>query len=365
MVRQFHPSVGGLEEVVLRLCSALAGLGMGSSVVTLDRIKQDGLGRVPARDTVAGIPVTRIPFGGSFRYPIAPSVLTHLTGADLVHVHGIDFFFDFLAATRAVHRRRLVASTHGGFFHTAFAHRLKQVYFQTVTRAAAARYEVICASSRSDHALFERISPGNTALVENGVDVEKWRGLASRSPARTMVAVGRFSSNKQLPKLFPLLAALRARDPAWVLTIAGSPWDVSPADLVGQAEALGLSDAVQVVASPSDAALAATIGRSTYVVSGSRHEGFGLGVVEGMSAGLVPLLNRIPAFEAIAAGSDVACFVDIDAPDEAARLIEAHHAKVAASGHDLRQACIDASARYGWGEAAKRFAERYAATLGR
>jgi alpha-1,3-mannosyltransferase len=41
---------------------------------------------------VAGIPIQRLPWRGSSRYPLAPSVLWHLQSADVVHVHAIDFF---------------------------------------------------------------------------------------------------------------------------------------------------------------------------------------------------------------------------------------------------------------------------------
>jgi alpha-1,3-mannosyltransferase len=46
--------------------------------------------------------------------------LRHLRDADIVHVHAIDFFFDFLGWTKPLHGKKLVVSTHGGFFHTSF-----------------------------------------------------------------------------------------------------------------------------------------------------------------------------------------------------------------------------------------------------
>ena len=47
VVRQFHPGVGGLENVVLELASAQAAAGYRVRVLTLDRIVQ-GRGRAKA-----------------------------------------------------------------------------------------------------------------------------------------------------------------------------------------------------------------------------------------------------------------------------------------------------------------------------
>src|SRR5439155_12563194 len=117
-------------------------------VVTLDRLfKSTRKATLPARDAIAGAEIVRIPFIGSSRYPIAPSVIKFVRGADVVHVHGVDFFFDYLAWTKPLHRRRLVASTHGGFFHTQYAARLKQFYFFTMTRLSLRWYDGIAAVS--------------------------------------------------------------------------------------------------------------------------------------------------------------------------------------------------------------------------
>ena len=119
VVRQFHPAVGGLETVALELAREQVRAGHSVRVITLNRIfKTVAKTLLPTNEIVKGIEVVRIPFIGSSRYPIAPAVLWHLGKADIVHVHGIDFFFDFLAWTKPIHHRILVASSHGGFFHT-------------------------------------------------------------------------------------------------------------------------------------------------------------------------------------------------------------------------------------------------------
>ena len=364
VVRQFAPSVGGLEEAVLKLGLALRSKGVDVGIVTLDRLAKGTAAPLPVSETISGLPVTRIPFSGSWRYPIAPKVLAHLRDADIVHVHAIDFFFDFLALTRPIHGKPLIASTHGGFFHTDFAQRLKRVYFQTVTRTSARAYRTICASSRSDFDLFRSIAPRNVTLVENGVDVEKWRDLAPRVPDRNLIAIGRFSSNKQLPQLITILAALRRLHPGWTLTIAGRPWDVSADELRGCAATAGVSEAVRVIADPDDDAIADAARASSYIASASRHEGFGISVVEGMSAGMVPVLNRIAAFESLVTEARQGCLFGCDLPQAAAALIEQVHRDGMLDADTRRADCIAAAARYSWDAAAELFLQYYHAALG-
>ena len=113
VVRQFAPSVGGLEDVVRELSKRQLEAGFAVRVITLDRgfrpREVSGAVSLKAYETIDGVEVIRIPYWGSQRYPIAPRVLRYIRTADLVHVHGIDFFFDFLALTKPLHRRRLAA----------------------------------------------------------------------------------------------------------------------------------------------------------------------------------------------------------------------------------------------------------------
>ncbi|MDN3721710.1 hypothetical protein QW131_27435 [Roseibium salinum] len=62
-------------------------------VITLDRLFADPGTILAGRERIDGVAVHRIPFRGSSRYPIAPSIVKEIMDADLVHVHAVDFFF--------------------------------------------------------------------------------------------------------------------------------------------------------------------------------------------------------------------------------------------------------------------------------
>src|ERR1700683_127967 len=172
VVRQFHPALGGIESVVQELASAQVTVGHRVRIITLNRLFKEMRDDVlPACDVMDGAEVIRVPFFGSSRYPLAPSAIKFIRDADIVHVHAIDFFFDYLAWTKPLHRRKLVVSTHGGFFHTPYAARLKQLYFLIITRMSLAWYDGVGAVTPADEKLFGRIRKRDIVCIENGVNV--------------------------------------------------------------------------------------------------------------------------------------------------------------------------------------------------
>jgi alpha-1,3-mannosyltransferase len=365
VVRQFYPAIGGFESVVWELATRQAGDGHTVRVVTLDRLfKTDKAGKLAARETIAGIEIARVPFAGSSRYPLAPSVLNHIRDADVVHVHAIDFFFDFLAWTKPLHRKKLVVSTHGGFFHTSFAARLKRIYFSTVTRGSMVWYDGVAAVSLIDQEQFGRIRPRGLVCVENGVNISKFEDASSRHPVKSMIWIGRFSQNKRLDRLILFLAELRRLDAAWKLTIAGQPWDLDVRQLHEMARACGVLDALTVVESPRDAEIRQLIGDCSIVVSSSEYEGFGIAAIEGMSAGLFPLLSKIAPFARLVAGSGVGVNVNFDEPDRAVAAFLERWKEAAESYASTRKKSIAAASRYGWDHVSRRYQSFYDDALG-
>lgn len=315
VVRQFHPGIGGLENYVEQLAIHQVDAGYRVAVVTLDRIFEDPSGReLPASDMHRGVEIRRVRWRGSRRYPLAPAVLNRLRDADLVHVHGVDFFCDYLAATAPLHRKPMVLTTHGGFFHTSFARGLKTAYFNTVTRLSLSRYRAVIACSEEDARTFRPIAGERLSLIPNPVDVDKFAGLADPSSS-TLIYFGRLAPNKEVDRLIAWFAGLARRGAHWRLIVAGKPMGVAVAELVEQVEALGLSERVEVHDTPSDSHLRHLIGRSSVYACASAYEGFGLAAVEGASAGLFPVLSDIPPFRATL--DRIAYGVSIDFADPA------------------------------------------------
>jgi alpha-1,3-mannosyltransferase len=368
VVRQFAPSVGGLEDVVRELSKRQVESGFAVRVITLDRAfrprEVSGAVGLNAYETIDGIEVIRIPYWGSQRYPIAPRVLRYIRTADLVHVHGIDFFFDFLALTKPLHRRRLVVSTHGGFFHTSYASTLKSIWFRAVTSMSMRAYAGVAAVSTTDFERFQSIRRAGICCIENGVNVRKLAEAGSPSPVKRMICVGRLSINKRLDRLIAWVMEVRQIDPEWSLTIAGRGWDQSATDIRDAVTQSGQEQAISVLDAPTDAQIHAAMGQSSIFVSASEYEGFGLAAVEGLSAGLYPVLSDIGAFRSLVGATGVGTLIDFDDIPSAVRTFIEAWDNVSRDYRDIRQACVDASRKYDWLAVSDRYLHLYRSVLG-
>ncbi|MCD2176251.1 glycosyltransferase family 4 protein [Rhizobium sp. C1] len=364
VVRQFLPNRGGLEDVVANLCRQLPELGYRSRVVTLNRLFGEPDQELPAREIIDGIEIVRIPWRGSTRYPVAPQVFRHLGDADLVHVHAVDFFFDALALGWPLHRKPMIATTHGGFFHTRNYAAIKAVWFNTLTRVSTSAYRELVCCSQSDLARFAPIAGARATLVENGTDTEKFADRASRAPVKGMITIGRFSINKQLPRLIAATRALVERDPQWRLTIAGVPSDLSEADLRQAIAEHKLEHAVSVVVDASNTEIAHLMGETSLFVSASEYEGFGLVAVEAMSAGLIPVLHPNDAYQTLAARHGTVRLADFSDASAAAAAIAASFDALVADGN-ARATAMNEASDYAWTHVARRYADLYDRVLKR
>ena len=365
VVRQFHPGIGGLENVVLELASAQANAGNRVRVVTLDRLfhvaKRQ---KLPAIENLNSIEIVRIPYFGSTRYPIAMSVLRHIKEADVVHVHAIDFFFDYLAWTKPIHGRKLVVSTHGGFFHTAYAAWLKRLWFSTVTRLSMKFYSGVAAVSASDFEQFHLKRPKGMVCIENGANVSKFYNASAGNFQKSIVSIGRLAKNKRIDLLIQFAQTLRRFDPEWKLTIAGRPSDLTVEDVNALVEAAGLEDAINVIASPTDETVKTLMRNSSFVASSSEYEGFGVAAVEGMSAGLIPLLSDIPPFRRLVARTGCGMIIDYSQPDMGMRCWLKNLARIAPEYAEQRAACMQAAAAFDWRRVCQEYDTLYNAATG-
>lgn len=318
VVRQYTPMVGGLEDFVRQLVSHQKGRFGSLKVVTLDRLFIQPDETLPAKDTVDGVEVQRIPYRGSTRYPVAPGVFAKIRDADLVHVHAIDFFFDALAWTRPFHRRRLVATTHGGFFHTDAFQGVKKLWLNGVTRLSASQYRAIACCSDNDLEMFRSIASSRVRLIENGVNLEKFEGAAAVEPRKRIVTIGRFSKNKRLERLLDVLQKLRSSDAEWCLDIIGGPSDLSVEDLEGLIAARGLQEGATVYARIPDEKVRDVLSTCSFFASASEYEGFGIAMIEGLSAGLIPVVEPNVAFQGLARKHELVHLTDFTDPKGAA-----------------------------------------------
>jgi alpha-1,3-mannosyltransferase len=293
-------------------------------------------------------------------------------------VHGIDFFFDYLALSRVFHGKPMLASTHGGYFHTSFASRFKQLYFHSVTRLSAMAYQRVVCTSENDARLFAQVvSPSHLRVIENGVDVRKFYDASSRALLPRLLYFGRWSVNKGLLESLDLISALVSQFPEvpWHLTIAGREYDIDVSALMNQIHLRGITPHVTLDANPSNQALRNHMAKSSYFICQSHHEGFGIAPIEAMSAGLFPLLSDIPPFRRLVESSGVGLLLNAAHVQANAQQIyqtyRRHVLQDSTSGSQEkglkttpRRASRAASLPYAWAGVAQQYTLQYNEILG-
>lgn len=323
------PHVGGMERVVAGLSRALLARGHEVKAFTLDRAVSTGE-PLPA-GVFEGVRYHRLRRVGPRRYPFAWGLTEAVAGFDLVHVHGLDGLADGLVRSRPA---PVGISTHGGYFHTPRNLLIKQIALRTVTRATLRRADAVWFTSVADERLLARAGVRGQVL-ENGVDIERFKGVARDPEPGRWLVYGRVDVHKGLDLVIDVLPRL----PGVTVDVVGPEARPGLVDtLREQARARGVGDRMLFRGALPDEKVREVVRRAELALFPSRHEGFGLAVVELMAAGVVPVLAPIPAFLRLVRPGVDGHFVAFDDPVAAAPALErlrgADHADMAASARE-------------------------------
>ncbi|GLS84594.1 WecB/TagA/CpsF family glycosyltransferase [Paraferrimonas haliotis] len=360
IVRQFDPAMGGLENFVKSLAQEQLKSGHSVTVITLNRVFHQQGSQLPYEAEIEGILVKRIGYVGSPRYPIALSIVGEIPSCDVVHVHAIDFFVDYLAVNWWRVSAPMVVSTHGGFFHSKFASMAKRLYFNTVTRLSLRAFQYVLACSNNDLLRFSKINQKRLLLIENGVDVSKFANAASPQYQPHFIFIGRFSDNKRLPQLIDTLSEVNKIGSVKVrLSIIGKDWDNNKLLLTEKISTLNAQGWVSIYCELADDEIRALVSSASYICSASEYEGFGLTILEGMAAGLIPVVSDIASFNRIIHNAKVGLITPFNDPAQDAKRIVQFCNHVSEQYQSLRSKAISASQEYSWSRVSKSFEQVY------
>ncbi|MFA5147912.1 MAG: glycosyltransferase [Candidatus Omnitrophota bacterium] len=319
IVRQFYPCVGGVEKYVLCLAREQLKIGNKVSVLTLNKNFCNNE-TLTEEETYEGINIKRIPFWGSRRYPIAISCIRYLDDYDLVNIHCVDFFIDYLVLMKHCHNKKIILCTHGGYFHTKWLRILKIIYFNTITRAILCGCNKIIANSENDYRLFSKIT-SNINWVNNGVEIEKFNVLEKYREKSSLLYVGRIDEHKGIGNLIGTVAVLIKNGYAVNLKIIGSDWKGIKCKLESIADSLNIRNSVIFMGQLTDAELLREMVKANIFVSASEYEAFGISAVEAMASGTPCVLNDIESFRYFINNSNSGLIVNFSDPEKAAKAI--------------------------------------------
>jgi glycosyltransferase involved in cell wall biosynthesis len=298
---RYPPAIGGIERTVANLARRLARRGFGVEVVTTDPT-----GQLPSVEEDDGVVVRRFPtVAGDSVYFVAPELGSWLwrnaARFGLIHAHSYHTPLALQAALAA--RRASVPLLLSPYYHGtghSLARRALHLPYRPLAGWLVRRAERMVYISETERALLERRhgTPRSHVVAPCGVEVERVRGGVMPAAAyrrRTILAVGRLESYKQTDRL---VAALPYLPPEYEVVVIGSgplrPRLEQLADRLGERERLRLLDHV------SQQELSAWYRCADAFVSLSRHESFGLTVLEGAASGAPAVVSDIPAHREVA-----------------------------------------------------------------
>ncbi len=310
-----YPCIGGIERYVEELCLDLIERGHECEVVCLDRCSNKRE-KLPEFEEYKGIRIHRIPFLDLRIYKLAPRILKFTRDCDVIHIHGLGFFSDFLTLTSFFHRKPLLLSTVGGVFHTPAHSSLKHFYFNVWCRLVLRKISAVLAVSKNDEKIFSKVVDRIT-YVPIGIKFKNFIP-GERGEANTLLYVGRISKNKRIDNLINMIYFLEKRVPEITLRIVGEDWEGIKNGLEKMIEELGLKENVIFVGRVDNERLLEYYSRAKIFLSASEFESFGLTALEAMASGMTVVLNDIPAFREFVKDGENGFILDFSNSEEAA-----------------------------------------------
>ncbi|MDO8428055.1 MAG: glycosyltransferase family 4 protein [Candidatus Diapherotrites archaeon] len=298
ITNHFWPCIGGIEQVVETLSKELIKKHEVTIICLNKCAKQNAC--ISIKENYQGLAIRRLTFINLKNYFPAFGILSEIKPYDLLHIHGLSFFSDFLLFTRFIHKKPIILNTHGGIFHTNPKKWHKRIYFFGLQKFLLKKASLIIADSENDFKIFSQIVPeSKIKIIPNPVDIEKFQTRKQEKQPNTFLFVGRFSKNKRIDLLIQTFAEMQKQIKNAQLWIVGKDFDGIKTSLVQQIRKFNLGTSVQILENINDSQLVEIYTKAEFFMSASEYEGFGVSVIEGMAAGCIPILNKISAFEDI------------------------------------------------------------------
>jgi glycosyltransferase involved in cell wall biosynthesis len=287
---------GGPVEALIGYVAAGAVVG-STALVVGPRSTSDDLQWLAAAMPGADLDAAGSVSGGSWRN--APAVMSRLRNllatADVVHVHGLLNPVSSGAARAALrHGRSLVIGPFGTMSRYTFTHRrsmAKRLYFRAIDapnlrRAAAIHFTT---AAEQEEARWTGIDfDGRAHVVPPPFCAPAAFGAAAAGGSgSTVLFLGRLHPVKGVDVLLDAWPAVRARRPEAHLVIAGRGTARYESALRAQAAGLGRDAAsIAFVGFVQGADKSARLASASAWVLPSRHENFGIAVLEAVAAGV-------------------------------------------------------------------------------
>jgi glycosyltransferase involved in cell wall biosynthesis len=243
------------------------------------------------------------------RSPLPPNARRRLL-AEPLGPHGADLFHGLNQRLPRIPMRRAIATFHDLFVMTGdYSTPEFRARFTAQARDAAARADAVIAVSqftRSQVVSLLGVEPAKIHVVHHGI--RHLAEPASAPPAREKVIlnVGAIQKRKNIARL---VEAFETLEPPWELVLAGSH-GFGAGEILARIAKSPARDRIRVTGYVSAEDLAGWYARAAVFAFPSMDEGFGMPVLEAMSAGVPVIASNRSALPEVA--GDAAVLVDPD-----------------------------------------------------
>lgn len=331
LTNHFWPSIGGLERDVQELAEHLDPNYFENKVICLNRDHNGE--KLSANDRLGNITIQRIPLQLDLKYYKIAPIWNALKDCDVIHVHGMGFWLDWAVLTKWFHHKPVVFSTYGGVFHTTNLQSIKNAYFYGIEPHMLKHVDAVLAISKADEALFKPVAP-QTKLVPFGATLPTTKKI-TKKPLQ-FITVGRISANKQLEKVIESVQPILNQYKKAKLVIVGPDWD----GLGKKMQEKYPHSQIEWKGQIGEREKTALLAQSTFFISASRFESFGISLLESIRQGCIPIVQRLPSFEEII-GNAPTCWIDFEKKEQTqlivSKMIKVSSAKKKKMQHQLIQ----------------------------
>jgi glycosyltransferase involved in cell wall biosynthesis len=234
----------------------------------------------------------------------------------MIHTQDLRFLWEHCLLARVFQGKKLVVSTHGFILHQKKALWLKRLVFRFYLKPLFRLADSLLASSPQDFdKVKDRYQSPQLERFDLGVDTTRFASVRPRPQPGELLYFGRLDRHKGVDLLFQALSRVSKAYQLHLVFGAASPGYRE--ELESMAQSLGIASHLVWHGALNHADLCQRLETAQFVVLPSRYEGFGLKTLEAMSAGAVPIANRIQAFEHIITDGKNGFLVDFENSEEA------------------------------------------------
>ena len=355
----YLPSIGGIEYHIEGLAKTLTNNEKYHVDIAIVSKEYENF----SYTSDGSIGIFRIPATGKFPFLFFKNLKRYIDTLDydMLHIHdpqvaGISLHFIFNK-----YNTPTILSTHGGMFHTQTESFIKKIYWHIFTRNILKNYKKIVAVSKNDFHIFNKIiSDDKIILIENGINYKKFnnKGNLTRDYRKLeFLYFGRFSSNKQVHVLIDIFIEFSKKKSNVELLLIGGTDNKHYLSLLKNK--ILKNKQIKIINFLEYQSLIKKMKEFNFFITASNYEGFGMSILEAMSAGLIPVVNNISPLNSLVNDGINGIVIEFNNHNKAVKQLEEVYSINKVEFFKLQKEALSKAYTFSWETISKKYEVLY------